>query len=67
MKIFQIICLLLIAGIVTAQEIPKSDDSGKAEYKNGSDVAGLTKQQLYDRGIAWVNKYYVNPNGVMKT
>ncbi|MFT5511640.1 MAG: hypothetical protein ACI8SE_000033 [Bacteroidia bacterium] len=67
MKILQIICLLVVTNIAFAQEIPTSDESGNAEYKNGSDVGGLTQQQLYDRGIAWINKYYVNPNGVMKT
>ncbi len=66
MKILQTIAFLLIASFVSAQEIP-TNESGKAEYTNGSDIAGLTTKQLYDRGIAWINKYYTNPNGVMKT
>jgi hypothetical protein len=67
MKILQTVAMLLIAGLSYGQEIPVSDETGKAEYKNGSEIPGLTSKQLYDRGIAWVNKYYVNPNGVMKT
>ncbi len=67
MRLLQILCFCLIASNSYAQEIPISDDSGKAEYKNGAAIAGLTKQKLYDRGVAWINKYYVNPNGVMKT
>ena len=56
MRLLQLLCFCLIASNSYAQEIPISDDSGKAEYKNGAAIAGLTKQKLYDRGVAWINK-----------
>lgn len=67
MKIIQSIALLLFTCVAFAQDLPINEDNGKAEYRNGSDIAGLTSAQLYDRGIAWINKFYTNPNGVMKT
>ncbi|MBO6515355.1 MAG: DUF4468 domain-containing protein [Bacteroidia bacterium] len=68
MKIFKTIALCLIATMSMAQEeIPTNEQSGKAEYKYSEEVPGLTADQLYDRGLAWVNKFYKNPNGVLKT
>tara|TARA_B100000745_G_C20001534_1_gene339951 strand:- start:39 stop:317 length:279 start_codon:yes stop_codon:yes gene_type:complete len=67
MRLIQILFFCFITTATLAQEIPTNEDTGNAEYKNGDQIPGLTKQKLYDRGEAWINKFYVNPNGVMKT
>ncbi|MFT5724049.1 MAG: hypothetical protein ACI9JN_001166 [Bacteroidia bacterium] len=67
MKIIQTFALILVTSFLFAQDIPRSTETGKAEYKNGANIAGLTSKSLYERGFAWVNKFYTNPNGVMET
>ncbi|MFT4522460.1 MAG: hypothetical protein ACI8ZN_001410 [Bacteroidia bacterium] len=62
--------LLILAGIfslsVLAQEtIPVDETTGLAQYKEVKDVPELTPAELYTRGLAWVHKYYKNPNGVL--
>lgn len=59
-------CLISMVGLAQS-EIPTNEETGKAEYKQAEAVPGLTPEQLYDRAIAWVNKFYVNPNGVLQT
>ncbi len=68
MRIQSTIAICLLALISTAQDdIPTNEHTGKAEYKYAEEVPGLTPDQLYDRAMTWVNKFYVNPNGVLKT
>lgn len=67
MKVFPLIAFMLFTTALSAQEIPTNEETGKAEYKYGEDVAGISAADLYDRGFAWINKFYTNPNGVMKT
>lgn len=69
MRILSVFMLLVFTGIVaTAQEaIPTNEETGKAEYKQANDVPGLTSDQLYDRGLAWVNKFYSSPVSVLQT
>ncbi len=69
MKLIKIafIGLLSMSFVATAQDIPTNEETGKAEYKHAENIPGLTPEQLYDRGLAWVNKFYTNPNGVLNT
>ena len=58
--------VLLSAFTLPDNEIPLDPDTGMASYKEVITVSGVSADDLY-RGIAWVNKFYVNPTGVLKT
>ncbi|HEX5001638.1 MAG TPA: DUF4468 domain-containing protein [Bacteroidia bacterium] len=46
--------------------IPKDKDTGLYSYSGVVDVSGTTKDELYNRAIAWVQLYYKNPGDVLR-
>jgi len=48
-----------------AQEF-ETNDEGHAYYSDVPNVEGQSASDLFQRGIEWINEYYVNPNGVIK-
>lgn len=67
MRILSAFCISLISLISMAQEPFPTNDDGKAEYRYGESIENLNADKLYDRGLAWVNKFYKSPNSVLKT
>ncbi len=59
--------IFLMSFSLVDNQIPIDPDTGMAGYKKVVDVPAVSADDLYDRGLAWVNKFYVNPNGVLKT
>jgi hypothetical protein len=47
-------------------DIP-TDDEGNALYQEVNDVAGVSQSELYKRSLEWINEFYVNPKGVIKS
>ena len=47
-------------------QIPVNEESGLAEYTEVVDAPG-TAAELYERAEAWINEYYPNPTGTVKT
>ncbi|NUM32554.1 MAG: DUF4468 domain-containing protein [Bacteroidetes bacterium] len=47
--------------------LPVNEETKQAEIKEVVEATGSTKTDLYDRAIAWINKFYPNPNGVIQT
>jgi len=49
------------------QTIPVDEETKLALIKEVVDVPGATKTDLYDRTLAWINKFYPNPTGMVQT
>ncbi|MBT8327684.1 MAG: DUF4468 domain-containing protein, partial [Bacteroidia bacterium] len=47
--------------------IPVNEKTGNAEYTNVIEVANATQTQLYNRALIWINEFYANPQGTIKT
>jgi len=61
------IIALLFAFQTQAQEYEfETNDEGHAYYSSVEEVSGLSNTDLFDRGLEWINEYYVNPTGVIK-
>lgn len=65
MKYLLTACLLWVAAITLAQEIPLDEKTGKAHYEGVNQVPGVTAAVLYDRAQKWINDQYPNPKGVV--
>lgn len=62
-----LMCLFAFSSFTTTgNDIPIDPDTGLAGYKSVVDVPSIASGDLYDRGLAWVNKFYVNPVGVLQ-
>lgn len=51
----------------TELEFPMNEEGTEARWEGIIEVTGTTKDELYDRGLAWINKFYTNPVGVIKS
>lgn len=60
--------ILAISPLAFAQQtIPVDEETKLAYYKEVVEVPGATRAELYDRGLAWINKFFPNPNGVIQS
>ncbi len=62
--------LLLAFGIVSfAQDnvIPTNEKTGNAEYADVVNVSGASSGDLYERTMLWINDFYPNPTGTVKS
>lgn len=62
-----IIGLIFVFSAFRSPQIPLDPETGLAGYKKVIEVPGVGADVLYDRGLEWVNKFYINPNGVLQT
>lgn len=51
----------------TELEFPMNEEGTEARWEGVVEVPGATKDELFDKGILWINKFYTNPVGVIKT
>lgn len=73
-KIFGgLLIVCMIASIAFAQtnqnvkvKMSIDETSKLITYSSVTDVAGINKTELYNRAIAWANKYYKNPAEVIR-
>lgn len=49
-----------------APVLPMSKETGLIAWEGVTDITGTTKDELYNRAIAWAQKYYKNPNDVLR-
>lgn len=61
-----LLVMILVSFTNGSNQISTDPDTGLAMYKEVISVPGLKAGDLYDRGIKWVNKFYVNPTGVLQ-
>jgi hypothetical protein len=50
-----------------AQTIPVDSDTKEALIKEVVEVQGTNQAELYERALAWINKFYPNPTGVIQS
>ncbi|PKP04577.1 MAG: hypothetical protein CVU11_04140 [Bacteroidetes bacterium HGW-Bacteroidetes-6] len=62
-KLFLLTALVLACTISKAQ-VPVDPDTKLITYQEVVNQEGSTKDSIYIRGIAWVNSYFKNPQGV---
>jgi len=69
MKVFLVfLSLLSMSSFSKAQQMfPVDEETKQALVKEVLEVPGTTKTELYDRAIAWINKFYPNPTGVIQS
>ena len=69
MKKLLLILLASWASVSFAQDtrIPTNEKSGLAEYVGVEEVSSTSAQELYDRALNWIEEYYPNPSGVIKS
>lgn len=66
-KLIIVILVLLNAFNINAQlTLPINEETKQAEIQKVVDVSGASKAELYERAMAWINKFYPNPNGVIQ-
>ena len=65
--IFSLPFLCLYFSSFSQQTIPVDEETKQALIKEVVDVPGATKAELYDRALAWINKFYPNPTGMVQT
>jgi len=70
-KILLFLVMLLLTGALQAQDttlagIVPVDESGLITWQGVIQVSGKTKDDLYKKGIEWVNSYFPNPSSVTK-
>ena len=51
---------------VVVPELPVDAVSGLYSYENVVDVPGVSKDELYNRTLAWANGFYKNPGDVIR-
>ena len=69
MKYLFLFIMPLISQVAIDQDIviPVNDESGMAEYSEVVSVAGASATDLHARALIWINDYYPNPNGTIKS
>jgi hypothetical protein len=70
-KTFLFFCMLMMAGAIHAQDttlagIVPVDESGMITWQGVVQVPGKSKDDLYKKGIEWVNSYFPNASSVTK-
>lgn len=50
----------------SAPKMPIDEESKLFSYKKTNEVAGVSKNDLYNRAFAWANAYYKNPTDVIR-
>ena len=58
-------CSFLISN--AQQTLPVDAETKQALIKEVVDVPGAKQAELYDRAMAWINKFYPNPTGMVQT
>lgn len=48
-------------------EFPMNEAGTEARWEEVVEVPGVSKDELFDKGIAWINAYFTNPVGVIKS
>ena len=67
-KIILTISLFFSFVIAYAQQtLPVDAETKQALIKEVVDVPGAKQAELYDRAMAWINKFYSNPTGMVQT
>jgi hypothetical protein len=66
------VILILILGFgfnTFAQDniIPVNEKTGLAEYTDVVNVSGASNGDLYERTMLWINEFYPNPHGTIKS
>lgn len=46
--------------------LPVNEETKQAEIQKVIEVSGVSKAELYERTLVWINKFYPNPNGVIQ-
>lgn len=65
--------IALVLGFLTAKaqtapaDLPIDPETKQAKWEGVVDVKDVKKDELYDRGLNWVNTFFTNPSGVLKT
>jgi hypothetical protein len=65
--------IALVLGFFTSKaqtapaDLPVDPDTKQAKWEGVVDVKDVKKDELYDRGLNWVNTFYTNPAGVIKS
>ncbi len=69
MKYILLACTFFIVNMATAQDnsFSTNAETGLAEYSKVVPQTGVTAATLYERGLTWINEYYPNPTGTIKT
>jgi len=68
-----IAAIALLLGFFTtkAQTVPADllidPETKQAKWEGVVDVKDVKKDELYDRGLNWVNTFFTNPSGVLKS
>jgi hypothetical protein len=70
-KIFLSVFMLMMATALYAQDttltgIVPVDEEGMITWQGVVQVPGKSKDELYNKGIEWVNSYFPNPSSVTK-
>lgn len=71
-RVFLLLVALAATVVMYSQEdttltgIVPVDESGKITWQDVIQVQGQPKEQLYNKGIEWVNTYFPNPSSVTK-
>ena len=65
--LFTLCCLCIWLASFSQQNIPMDDENKQAFISEVVEATGSTKDELFDRGLAWINKYYLNPTGVIQS
>ena len=69
----KLIAIAFVLGFFTSgaqtvtTEMPIDPETKQAKWEGVVEVKDVKKDELYDRGLNWVNTFYTNPSGVLKT
>ncbi len=69
----KIVAIALMLGFFTSNaqtvptDLPIDQETKQAKWEGVVDVKEIKKDELYDRGLNWVNTFYTNPVGVLKS
>jgi len=69
MKVFLLsLSLFTMVSFSKAQQtFPVDAETKQAIVKEVVEVPGATQAELFDRALAWINKFYPNPTGVIQS
>lgn len=66
-KVILSLSLLCFFGAAFSQTLPIDPESKQALISEVVEAPGSTKAELFDRALAWINKFYPNPTGVVQS
>ena len=64
---FALSMALTLVSFGQENSIPTNEKTGNAEFTDVIDVTGASQAQLYNRALAWINAFYPNPSGTIKS